>query len=39
VIEGWNGQALGLGFGLTFALIALSMWLAARQLKVRMART
>jgi ABC-2 type transport system permease protein len=39
VIEGWNGQALGLGFGFTFALIALSMWLAARQLKVRMART
>jgi ABC-2 type transport system permease protein len=39
VIEGWNGQALALGFGLTFALIALSMLLAARQLKVRMART
>jgi ABC-2 type transport system permease protein len=39
VIEGWNGQALGLGFGFTFALIAVSMWLAARELKVRMART
>jgi ABC-2 type transport system permease protein len=39
VIEGWNGEALGLGFGFTFALIAVAMWLAARQLKVRMART
>jgi ABC-2 type transport system permease protein len=39
VIEGWNGQALALGFGFTFLLIAVSMWLAARQLKVRMART
>ena len=39
VIEGWNGQALALGFGFTFLLIGVSMWLAARQLKVRMART
>ena len=39
VIEGWNAQALALGFGFTFALIAVSMTLAARQLKVRMART
>ena len=39
VIEGWNAQALALGFGFTFALIGVSMWLAARQLKVRMART
>jgi hypothetical protein len=39
VIEGWNMQALALGFGFTFALIGISMWLAARQLKVRMART
>ena len=39
VIEGWNGQALMLGFAFTFGLIALSMFLAARQLKVRMART
>jgi ABC-2 type transport system permease protein len=39
VIEGWNLEALALGFGFTFALIGLSMWLAARQLKVRMART
>jgi ABC-2 type transport system permease protein len=39
VIEGWNGEALGLGFGFAFGLIALSMVLAARQLRVRMART
>jgi ABC-2 type transport system permease protein len=39
VIEGWNPQALALGFGFTFALIGVSMWLAARQLKLRMART
>ena len=39
VIEGWNAQALALGFGFTLALIGISMWLAARQLKVRMART
>jgi ABC-2 type transport system permease protein len=39
VIEGWNGQALLLGFGFAFGLIAVSMALAGRQLRVRMART
>ena len=39
VIEGWNAQALALGFGFTFALIGVSMGLATRQLKVRMTRT
>jgi ABC-2 type transport system permease protein len=39
VITGWDTQALLLGFGFTFALIAGSLLLAARQLKVRMART
>jgi ABC-2 type transport system permease protein len=39
VIEGWNAQALALGFGFTFAIIALSTLLATRQLRVRMART
>ena len=39
VIEGWNGEALALGFGFMFALIGVSMLLAARQLRVRMART
>jgi ABC-2 type transport system permease protein len=39
IIVGWNAQALLLGFGFTAALIAISMTLAARQLRVRMART
>ena len=39
VIVGWDGQALALGFGFAIALIALSLVLSARQLKVRMART
>ena len=39
VITGWDAQALLLGFGCTFGLIAVSMTLATRQLKVRMTRT
>ncbi|HZP72783.1 MAG TPA: ABC transporter permease [Gaiellaceae bacterium] len=39
VIQGWNGEALGLGFLFTFVLIGLSLVLATRQLKVRMTRT
>ena len=39
IIEGWNEEALALGFGFALVLIALSMVLAARQLRVRMART
>jgi ABC-2 type transport system permease protein len=39
VISGWDAQALLLGFGFTLALIAVSLGLAGRQLKVRMART
>jgi len=39
IIEGWNAEALLLGFGLVLGLIAVAMALAARQLKVRMART
>jgi ABC-2 type transport system permease protein len=39
VIEGWNAEALVLGFGFTFLLIAISLALAGRQLKMRMTRT
>jgi ABC-2 type transport system permease protein len=39
VIEGWNAQALALGFGMTLALVLGAMTLAARGLRVRMART
>jgi ABC-2 type transport system permease protein len=39
VIVGWDAQALLLGFGCTLGLIAVSLSLAARQLKVRMTRT
>jgi ABC-2 type transport system permease protein len=39
IIQGWNTQALALGFLFVALLIAVSMTLAARQLKVRMART
>jgi ABC-2 type transport system permease protein len=39
VIVGWDAQALLLGFGFALLLIAGSLWLAGRQLKVRMART
>ena len=39
VIQGWDGEALGLAFAFTFGLIGLSLLLATRQLKVRMTRT
>ena len=39
VIEGWNLEALALGFGVTIGLTAVSLMLASRQLRVRMART
>ncbi len=39
VLVGWDAQALALGFGFTLALIAVSLLLAARQLRIRMART
>lgn len=39
VIEGWNTQALVLGFGFTFSMLFGAMMLATRQLKVRMTRT
>jgi len=39
VIEGWNFEALALGFAVTAGLLGISLLLAARQLRVRMART
>ena len=39
VIEGWNAQALALGFGTSAAFVAVAMSLAVIQLPKRMART
>jgi ABC-2 type transport system permease protein len=39
VIEGWNTQALVLGFTFAFGLLVIAMALSARQLKFRMTRT
>jgi ABC-2 type transport system permease protein len=39
VIDGWDAQALALGFGLATTLVVVAMSLSARQLRVRMART
>jgi ABC-2 type transport system permease protein len=38
VITGWDGQALGLGFGIAAAIPVISLSLASWALKVRMAR-
>ncbi len=39
VIEGWNVQALALGFGFTILIGAVSLFLASRALRTRMTRT
>jgi ABC-2 type transport system permease protein len=39
VIEGWNGQALALGFGLSLAFVMLAMTASSFALRKRMART
>jgi ABC-2 type transport system permease protein len=39
VIEGWNAQALALGFGLSLGLLTGAMFLSALALRTRMART
>jgi ABC-2 type transport system permease protein len=39
VIEGWNPQALALGFGLSLAFVALALSLSAVALRKRLART
>jgi ABC-2 type transport system permease protein len=39
VIEGWDWQALALGFGIAAAIAAVSLVLAARELRRRLTRT
>ena len=39
IITGWDGQALALGFGVAAAIAAVSLVLAARALRRRLART
>jgi ABC-2 type transport system permease protein len=39
VIEGWNIQALFLGFGFSIAIGLVALGLSGRALKTRMART
>ncbi len=39
VIVGWDGQALGLGFGVSLALLVLSLAASSAALKTRMLRT
>jgi ABC-2 type transport system permease protein len=39
IVEGWDPQALALGFGMVVALGAVSLPLASRALRTRMART
>jgi ABC-2 type transport system permease protein len=39
IIEGWDWQALALGFGFTIVIGMVSLWLAARALRLRMTRT
>jgi hypothetical protein len=39
VIQGWNGEALALGFGCALGLVTVSLTLAASQLGKRLTRT
>jgi len=39
VVEGWNGQALALGFGIALAIAAAGLLVADRSLRGRLART
>lgn len=39
IIEGWDGQALALGFGFAILAVGLAMALAAHELRKQMART
>ncbi|HSI96920.1 MAG TPA: ABC transporter permease, partial [Gaiellaceae bacterium] len=39
IIEGWDLQALALGFGFVIVIGVVSLWLASRALRLRMTRT
>jgi ABC-2 type transport system permease protein len=39
IVEGWNGQALALGFGFTIVIGVLSLALASSAMRTRMTRT
>lgn len=39
IITGWNGEALALGFGVAAAVVAVSLTLATRALRTRLARS
>ena len=39
LVEGWDGEALALGFGIAAAVLAVGMLAAARALRTRMVRT
>lgn len=39
LIDGWNGEALALGFGVALAILAGGMWAATAALRTRMERT
>ena len=39
IIEGWNGEAIGLAFGISAALLAVSLLVASFALRERMTRT
>jgi ABC-2 type transport system permease protein len=39
LVTGWDAEALGLAFGVAFAVLAFGMWAATAALRVRMERT
>ncbi len=39
LITGWDGEALALGFGVGFAILAIGIWAATAALRTRMERT
>jgi ABC-2 type transport system permease protein len=39
LIKGWDGEALGLGFGCAAGIAAIGIWACSRALRSRMVRT